>query len=621
MAELIGMPSAAWRRQPQGPVAINWKHPLTNGLKILLWWNGKQWIDLCGLQNRGIHSQAITVTNIGFAPLFNGQTDVYYSINSPAPPLTLVSMVRCNSLALPRTAVGVGSTTVNNTYYQLGINTDGTVRAVARAPVYVAANTTQSIETGKWFDIAAVYHTTSLRYAAINGKLSAAETTSVILSPDRFSVGTAYRPAGFIDAFSGELLLPALYNRALSSNELAARAENPWQLFAPAPSRFYLIPSGGSSPTSQISIDALIQRAGLTQSTSIDAFLQSAFSRSLSLDSLIAAVQAETISLDALLQIVGTRTVSVDALLQAAKSDVISIDALVQMTLAQSLSLDALIVAMGSASSSTNLDALIQSLKTAGISLDALLSTSAMQSVLLDALLQSSKTSFVSLDGLIQAAEMQTLSLDALVQAVQSGTISLDALLSKSNISTIVIDALIQSSKTGAVSLDALITGASSASVFTGLDALIQAIQAKTISLDALLQKSYTSPLALDAYVALTQVKTMSLDALLQSTKSGVISLDAILQMTKTAMVSFDALIQAAKTGVISLDAILVFATQASVLLDAYVQKTLARGVGLDAIIGAIADMILPTGRVITVPASDRFVFVTHSDRLFKFNR
>ena len=339
---------------------------------------------------------------------------------------------------------------------------------------------------------------------------------------------------------------------------------NPWQLFKPIQRRFYLIPSSGGATTytDTLSIDALIQRAGLTQSTTIDALLQSAFSRSLSLDGLIAAVQTGVISLDALLQIVGTRTVSIDALLQATKAGTVSVDALVQMTLSQSLSLDALIVAASASSASVSLDALIQSLKTAGV--------------------------------------------------------SLDALLSKSMSATSVIDALIQASKAGTVSLDAIITGASGTAIFVGLDALIQAIQSKTLSLDALLQKTYTNILSLDAYVALTRVQSVSLDALIQASKTGVVSLDALIQMTRTVTVSFDALIQSAKTGVISLDAILVFATQASVLLDAYVQKAVLRGVGLDAIIGAIADMVMPTGRVVAVPASDRWVFVTPSDRFIQ---
>lgn len=342
------------------------------------------------------------------------------------------------------------------------------------------------------------------------------------------------------------IFMAAIFASEFTLYESLDITRNPWQLFAPDPPRFFLIPSSGLSPTSQISIDALIQRAGLTQTTSLDALLQSAFSRPLSIDGLIAATQAGTISLDALLQIVGTHTISVDALLQATKTGAVSVDALLQVTLSQALSLD------------------------------------------------------------------------ALIQAIQTAELSLDALLSKPMTVASVMDALIQASKTGAVSLDAILTGASTTAAVVSLDALIQAIQTKTLSVDALLQKTYTTTLALDAYVALTQIKTVSLDALLQAAKTGVISLDAMIQMTRTATLSFDALVQAAKTGVISLDAILVFATQSSLLLDAYVQKTLSAGVGLDAIIGAIADMILPTGRVITVPASDRFVFVTHSDRVIQ---
>lgn len=609
---LINMPRAAWKRLPTNPGAIIKKQGLFSAVTPYGFIDNKR--------EAYPYKFAVGSDYVGHYIKSGASSPcspaIYNFIEqNHAAAFTFVGVIRPLVVSATASSIVVICKFSNLSYYAFRlISGDGTTAQITIDSL-IGGSGGYIYSANELINVVITCKRSSYLYMFVNG--------SLVLSATDFNSsygGTNQLGIAGNNSAATSIYLAAFFKDSFSLGESYDLSINPWKLFHDNTPRFISIPSGGGAATytAALSVDALIQRAGLTHSTHLDALLQSAFSKSLSLDSMIAAVQAQTISLDALLQIAGTRTITIDALLQATKSDVISIDALVQMTLAQSLSLDALIVAMGSASSSTNLDALIQSLKTAGVSLDALLSTSAMQSVLLDALLQSSKTSFVSLDGLIQAAEMQTLSLDALVQAVQSGTISLDALLSKSNISTIVIDALIQSSKTGAVSFDALITGASSASVFTGLDALIQAIQSKTISLDALLQKSYTSPFALDAYVALTQVKTMSLDALLQSMKSGVISMDAILQMTKTAMVSFDALIQAAQIGVINLDAILVFATQASVLLDAYVQKTLARGVGLDAIIGSIADMILPTGRVITVPASDRFVFVTHSDRVIQ---
>jgi len=529
MAELINMPRAAWRRQPQNPVEVNWGHALAKDLKL---------VNTPALVQKNVSSFTTPPTFFpGINELFvssAGATSVPYL--SPATGITVFGRYGWVGSGddgfMVRSGVSGGGWRIEKTYLHVRL----TFYSVAN---YSGAQVVFSVED--WLpnvlSIANVFINNGASITYLNGKSILSE-----------NIGTAITSTENLTIESSRHSVLLVFSRMLSVSEISDLNQNPWQLFRPAPSRFILIPSsgGGSTVTSAVSVDALLQRAGLTQSTSIDALLQAAFSRSLSIDGLIVAVQSGVISLDALLQIAGTHTVSIDALLQATKTGAVSVDALVQMTLAQSLSLD------------------------------------------------------------------------ALIQALQTAGLSLDALLSQSKTATAVMDALIQASKSGAVSLDAIITGASSTTVFVGLDALIQAIQAKTISLDALLQKSYTSPLALDAYVALTQVKTISLDALLQSTKSGVISLDAILQMTKTAMVSFDALIQAAKTGVISLDAILVFATQASLLLDAYVQKTLSAGVGLDAIIGAIADMILPTGRVITVPASDRFVFVTHSDRVIQ---
>lgn len=566
MTALINLPRAAWKRQPSGLVSVDLANPANRDLALLV---------TPSMRVNAVNQSLLTIAgtrlhisslgrSYGFSSVFGiGSTDKLDTVvnkNLSQKSVFIIALRNGDGgNNLGRLIEGPGFKIYNNnSFFGYAIESDFS----GNDQVDYSARQND----GGFFRLTITHNgQAGVAHKFYNSGIAASSTVfssgsgTVNSGLGTYVIGNR---GGLDRVWDGAINLVAVWSRVLSDTEIISINQNPWQLFKPAPSRFYLIPSSGGATTytTTLSIDALIQRAGLTQSTSIDALLQSAFSRSLSLDSLVAAVQSKTISLDALLQIVGTRTVSIDALLQATKTSAVSVDALVQMTLSQSLSLDALIVAASASSASTDLDALIQALKTAGI--------------------------------------------------------SLDALLSQSKTATAVIDALIQASKTGAVSLDALITGASSASVFTGLDALIQAIQSKTISLDALLQKTYTSPLALDAYVALTQVKTVSLDALLQSMKSGVISLDAILQMTKTAMVSFDALIQAAKTGVISLDAILVFATQASVLLDAYVQKTLARGVGLDAIIGAIADMILPTGRVITVPASDRFVFVTHSDRV-----
>lgn len=578
MAELINLSSAAWKRQPQGFVNVN---PAFYGKDNILYLPRR-------VLNRGqtgiFESIVVNVSSIGLtANGMNASAAVYtrgcerlkkgryvFIIGLMRTSNTVGKLAGFGHQSNPHLYVegfdinynyagkfrvylrndtgGVMEVVPVNYVFQLGVPTVLVFSLTSDTTAEVLAN-------GVPVDLSYLQNSFSSSYTGVINKEYAIHNFNY--GPENTRSATYGVDGGIAEIFLlARLAIPVGY-----ADELA---KNPWQLFAPDHSRFYLIPGGGgaTSQTVSFSIDALIQRAGLTQSTSLDALLQSAFSRSLSIDGLIAAVQTSTISMDALLQIVGTRTISIDALLQAVKNGSVSIDALVQMTLSQSLSLDALIVAASALSASTDLDAFIQALKTAGI--------------------------------------------------------SLDALLSQSKTATAVIDALIQASKAGTVSLDAIIAGASSTTVFVGLDALIQAIQSKTLSVDALLQKTYTNPLSLDAYVALTQIKTVSLDALLQNTKTCVISMDAILQMTKTAMVSFDALIQAAKTGVISLDAILVFATQASVLLDAYVQKTLSAGVGLDAIIGAIADMILPTGRVITVPASDRFVFVTHSDRVIQ---
>ena len=51
------------------------------------------------------------------------------------------------------------------------------------------------------------------------------------------------------------------------------------------------------------------------------------------------------------------------------------------------------------------------------------------------------------------------------------------------------------------------------------------------------------------------------------------------------------------------------------VSLDAIIQKSRASGVFIDAIIGLISAIIMPTGRVISIAPTDRFIVIPNSDR------
>jgi len=554
VAALLNMSNAAWKRQPSGVLQANTASPLLRNI-----------VSLCDYQQGAFDvfrrsaptiDGTVGITQTSPSGIGSFCNRVGSDLSSRwvcqtgllGTEYTLVAVASLSTLGIVNGLIGYqyGSTApvpTSRVCFQFRVGTSNNVEFIRFNTSFSAFAATSStvLTANRLYVLAAVTIGNNLS-VYVDGSLTGTATitgTPTSITDANYpvvSTGISYithnNSETSSDArFKGTLFLTAVYNKAISDQSLAEIGKNPWQLFTPAPRRFYLIPSSGgaASYTSTFSLDSFIQKS-FSQTTTLDALLQATFSSTISLDSLISAVQSRTISLDAILQVAGGVSVSVDALLQTVKAGTLSVDALLQATLLNQLSLDAFI--------------------------------------------QKSKT--------------QTASFDALLQAVKAGT----------------------------TSLDALITGASGTLVSASLDALIQAIQNKTLSLDALIQKTYTSTLALDAYVALVGTKTVSLDALLQMTKTGTVSFDAIIQATKTQFVSFDALIQAAKVGTISLDAILTLATMASVFLDAFVQKSLSVGVSLDAIIGAIADMILPTGRVIQASASDRIVASLPTNRL-----
>ena len=412
-------------------------------------------------------------------------------------------------------------------------------------------------------------------------------------------------------------------------------------------------PSSSSTNTSSSTIDALVQKTGITATSSLSALLQKSFSGTVSLDSLIAAVKSGNVSIDALLQSTdNSANVSVDGLLQAVKTGAVSIDAAVAIIVAATSGVDALLkisfnvpvvldaIVSGSSTVTASLDGFIQSGKSTTAFIDALLQAgylsqtdidaiiakSFSSTALIDALLQDVATTPTSLDAIISGGISASVVMDALLQAGAVSTASIDALLQKTGYSTVSLDAFIQGSasavaaldglvqgaKTGTLSLDAIIVSAGQALATTSLDGLVMAIKNGTVSLDAMIAVPVAGATAgLDALLSVTGVSTVSIGALLQATKTGIISIDGLIQSAKTAQVSIDGLIQSAKTGTVSLDAVVGIIGSAAISLDGILQKSRASGVFLDAIIGLISSIIMPTGRVISIAPTDRFIVIS----------
>ena len=415
--------------------------------------------------------------------------------------------------------------------------------------------------------------------------------------------------------------------------------------------------SSATTNTSTTSIDVLVQKTGITSTSSLSALLQKSFTGTVSLDSLLAAVKSGNISIDALLLATDkSATVSVDGLLQAAKTGAVSIDAAIAIIVAATSGVDGLL--QKTFSSTTDIDAIVSGNSTVTASLDGLLQSGKSTTAFIDALLQSGYLSQTDIDAIISKTFSSTASIDALLQAVATTSTGLDAIISGGSSASVVLDALLQSgvvstasidaliqkpasvtasmdafiqgsasavaaldgllqgAKTGTLSLDAIIVSAGEALATTALDGLLQALKTGALSLDAMVAVPVAGATAgLDALLSVTGVSTVSIGALLQSAKTGIISIDGLIQSAKTAQVSIDGLVQAAKVGTTSLDSLVGIIGSSIVSLDAIIQKSRASGVFIDAIIGLISAIIMPTGRVISIAPTDRFIVISETDR------
>ena len=202
---------------------------------------------------------------------------------------------------------------------------------------------------------------------------------------------------------------------------------------------------GATTYTRTGSLDALIQRTGITQSSSMDALLAMTGSRPVSLDALLQAVKSGTLSLDALLQMTHTGAVSLDALIQ-------------KMGIIKTSSLDVLLKKVNNTQSSS-LDALLKKLGLSqSSSLDAILMIKQSKTVFVDALLKKIKTDQVFLDTMLLSKDkLATASIDGMITLARLGFVNFDSLLALTRFNYFSCDSMLASVKERQIGLGAIL--------------------------------------------------------------------------------------------------------------------------------------------------------------------
>lgn len=266
MAALIGMPRAAWRRQPSGMVTINNDHPLAYRCVDAFIPNepiisargingGKSLFPLVSEQPGKIFQQLTDAAqdarvSYGYLP--------QYQITGP---LTLFCRFYINTIPLTTNrglvARWIGQV-VNQRSYTLSVlySTDnnapklfGGVSVNGTASVNSFGTTTLSIN--KYYNGFLVFNPSASLSVYLDGKLDAINTTSIPASiynsTSPLWLGNFYGLSEASNYYSlrGGIECAALWNRALSNAEIQALNENIYQIYQPRIARFISIPSTG----------------------------------------------------------------------------------------------------------------------------------------------------------------------------------------------------------------------------------------------------------------------------------------------------------------------------------------------------------------------------------------
>ena len=242
-----------WDSQPQEAVEVDWDNPITRGLAHLFVGPGQRSV---------LRGDVLTLSGVVEQRFVDGIAASYFSNSHlsetsivQAVPLTLAAVGYVENVSSSaRTLVSIANPFADSNYFQLGTNTNGTIRVVARSSPqgYHASNTTNAVQLNRHFVALGVYASESSRVAWLNGLKAAANTVTVSpTNQTRTRYGSLARSVAG-DGMLGGIALAAIWGRALTDDEAVSFSANPWQLFAP---RTQYIPtaSGVLVPTLSLS--------------------------------------------------------------------------------------------------------------------------------------------------------------------------------------------------------------------------------------------------------------------------------------------------------------------------------------------------------------------------------
>lgn len=622
MTALINLPRAAWRRQPQQAVVLskNYRRATLAYLPTTCYYNladnsrftylgGRSPVFGYSAQGAGMRSPSYSIisTNTGLL----GKTINPASVNWPGITVIGVGVINTKN-AQYNTVATLNSGTMGadggwslfaRTYNgrTLVFYAGNSANAIALAGyqtenfLTLPINTTQSfVAIGRW----------NKNTIHLNAQLSVSGYFSVSNSHvyDWANASLTEKIGYYANNRSNDefincvVVLPYFIGDA----ETLELINNPWQLFAPAPSRFYLIPGSGGATTYDVALTLAYTAAFQPTATA-------QFNAGITLATLAGALSGKSVQFNTAL----TLDTNVSVTLQRALSALASVK--LEMTAAQSVSALNDAVAAINESISCSYTSSVTANLLAGLSLaisqGLLASTGATLNEALTLALNAALTPSV------QASYATQLSLLATLQTALTTALSTSATLTLPAIFTVTIDGEKLGNNDLALALH----------VQTGISTSATAILSAQLTLATQL---LATPAGVGSFqTALTLANQLSALFTTGSELSSSLSLAVSLALADAAAISMGgalelgAVLSQVQSAIASFQAGLTFPTT----LTAPITGGLAmeEGISLGWTLGTNLDgtffeitVTLPTGRMVVITASERLISIQASERL-----
>lgn len=229
------------QRVPTEAVELDGRHPLSNGI-IGLYVPGKTYSDLSRSNNNGTAngSPSIAASPYGPALSLNGSSqwlDIGSTSRINVPIFTRSALVFANSLSAFNSIIsdntGGAEFRINSSSGILELDVTGTA---------LIGTSSSAVAVGTWTQTAVTYDSAGNYAFYINGKLSGSGTNlKSFTMPQRMAIGGAFSNGFNTNNFNGLIAQAAVFNRALSGQEVFQLHQEPFSMLRPQARRTYSI--------------------------------------------------------------------------------------------------------------------------------------------------------------------------------------------------------------------------------------------------------------------------------------------------------------------------------------------------------------------------------------------